>query len=157
MKKSKTNAMRILESKKIDFEIINYEVDENIDGVSVANKVGLDLNIVFKTLVTVGADKNNYVFVIPVNRELDLKKAAKSVKVKKIEMIHVKDIKKLTGYIRGGCSPIGMKKLFKTVVDSSAMEFNQIYVSGGKLGAQIKISPKDLIEIINGDICDLVK
>ncbi|HHX68391.1 MAG: Cys-tRNA(Pro) deacylase [Miniphocaeibacter sp.] len=157
MKKSKTNAMRILESKKIDFEIINYEVDENIDGVSVANKVGLDLNIVFKTLVTVGADKNNYVFVIPVNRELDLKKAAKSVKVKKIEMIHVKDIKKLTGYIRGGCSPIGMKKLFKTVIDNSAMEFNQIYVSGGKLGAQIKISPKDLIEIINGDICDLVK
>lgn len=157
MKKNKTNAMRILESKKIDFEIINYEVDENIDGISVANKVGLDLNIVFKTLVTVGADKNNYVFVIPVNKELDLKKAAKSVNVKKIEMIHVKDIKKLTGYIRGGCSPIGMKKLYKTVIDNSAMEFNQIYVSGGKLGAQIKISPRDLIEITDADIYDLVK
>ncbi|QQK08870.1 Cys-tRNA(Pro) deacylase [Miniphocaeibacter halophilus] len=157
MKKNKTNAMRILESKKIDFEIINYEVDENIDGISVANKVGLDLNIVFKTLVTIGADNNNYVFVIPVNRELDLKKAAKSVNVKKIEMIHVKDIKKITGYIRGGCSPIGMKKLYKTVLDNSAMEFNQIYVSGGKLGAQIKISPRDLIEITDADIYDLVK
>lgn len=157
MKIVKTNAMRMLDSKKIDYEIINYEVDENIDGISVAKKTNLDEDTVFKTLVTIGADKNNYVFVIPVNKELDLKKAAKSVGVKKVEMIHVKDIKNLTGYIRGGCSPIGMKKLFKTVIHNSALENEKIYISGGKLGAQIKISPEDLSKIINADIDDLVK
>lgn len=157
MKVVKTNAMRILDSKKIDYEILNYEVDENIDGISVAKKNDLDVNIVFKTLVTIGNDNNNYVFVIPVNMELNLKKAAKSIGVKKIEMIHVKDIKKLTGYIRGGCSPIGMKKLFKTVIDKSVLEHEKIYISGGKLGAQIIISPKDLIKIINADIYDLVQ
>ncbi len=156
MKIIKTNAMRFLESKKVDFEIINYEVDENIDGISVANKLKEDINMVFKTLVTVGADKNNYVFLIPVAKELNLKKAAKSVNIKKIEMIHVKDLKNLTGYIRGGCSPIGMKKLFKTVIDTSINNCEKIYVSGGSLGTQIKISPKDLIKVINADIYDLV-
>ena len=156
MKKIKTNAMRFLESKKMDFEIVNYKVDENIDGISVANKLKEDINMVFKTLVTVGADKNNYVFLIPVSKELNFKKAAKAVNIKKIEMIHVKDLKNLTGYIRGGCSPIGMKKLFKTVIDTSINDFEKIYVSGGSLGTQIKISPKDLIDIINADIYDLV-
>ena len=142
MKKIKTNAMRFLESKKMDFEIVNYKVDENIDGISVANKLKEDINMVFKTLVTVGADKNNYVFLIPVSKELNFKKAAKAVNIKKIEMIHVKDLKNLTGYIRGGCSPIGMKKLFKTVIDTSINDFEKIYVSGGSLGTQIKISPQ---------------
>lgn len=156
MKIIKTNAMRFLESKKVDFEIINYEVDENIDGISVANKLNEDINLVFKTLVTIGNNKNNYVFLIPVARELNLKKAAKAVNVKKIEMIHVKDLKNLTGYIRGGCSPIGMKKLFKTVIDTSVNDLEKIYVSGGSLGTQIKISPRDLTDVINADIYDLV-
>ena len=156
MKIIKTNAMRFLESKKVDFEIINYEVDENIDGISVANKLNEDINLVFKTLVTIGNNKNNYVFLIPVARELNLKKAAKAVNVKKIEMIHVKDLKNLTGYIRGGCSPIGMKKLFKTVIDTSVNDLEKIYVSGGSLGTQIKISPRNLTDVINADIYDLV-
>ena len=156
MKNTKTNAMRILESKKIDFEIINYEEDENIDGKSVAHKLGEDENLVFKTLVTIGLDKNYYVFIVPVSKELDLKKAAKTVNVKKIEMINQKDLKKTTGYIRGGCSPIGMKKLFRTIIDLSCDKYEKIYVSGGKIGTQIKISPKDLIKIINGEVSDIV-
>ncbi len=151
----KTNAMRILDSKKIDYEIISYEVDDNIDGKSVAKKLNLEEDVIFKTLVTIGHDKNYYVFIIPVTGELDLKAAAKSVGVKKVEMIHVKDIKNITGYIRGGCSPIGMKKLFNTVIDESANIHDKIYVSGGKLGTQIKISPNDLINGMNADIYNL--
>lgn len=151
----KTNAMRILDSKKIDYEITGYEVDENIDGKSVAKKLNVGEEIIFKTLVTIGQDKNYYVFVIPVNGELNLKAAAKSVGVKKLEMTHVKDLKNITGYIRGGCSPIGMKKLFETVIDESCNLHEKIYVSGGKLGAQIKISPKDLIDVVNADIYSL--
>ena len=156
MKSTKTNAIRILEAKKVDFRIINYESDENIDGISVANKLGVDVNIVFKTLVTVGVDNNHYVFIVPVNKELDLKKAAKSIKIKKIDMIHQKDLKNITGYIRGGCSPIGMKKSFKTVIDISAKDYEKIYISGGKIGTQINLSPKDLIELTNGEIFDIV-
>lgn len=156
IKKLKTNAIRLLESKNIDFEYFTYEPDEDIDGVSVAKKLGEDENLVFKTLVTTGKN-SNYVFVIPVNRELDLKKAATSVDEKKIEMLHLKDLLKTTGYIRGGCSPVGMKKLFPTVIDISASDKDFIYVSGGKIGVQLKIAPDDLISLINAKFDDIKK
>ena len=156
IKKLKTNAIRFLESKNIDFEYFTYEPGEDIDGVSVAKKLNEDENLVFKTLVTTGKN-SNYVFVIPVNRELDLKKAATSVDEKKIEMLHLKDLLKTTGYIRGGCSPVGMKKLFPTVIDISASDKDFIYVSGGKIGVQLKIAPDDLISLINAKFDDIKK
>lgn len=156
IKKLKTNAIRLLESKNIDFEYFTYEPSEDIDGVSVAKKLGEDENLVFKTLVTTGKD-SNYVFVIPVNRELDLKKAASSVDEKKIEMLHLKDLLSTTGYVRGGCSPVGMKKQFPTVIDISASDKDFIYVSGGKIGVQLKIAPDDLISLINAKFDDIKK
>lgn len=156
IKKLKTNAIRLLESKNIDFEYFTYEPGEDIDGVSVAKKLGEDENLVFKTLVTTGKN-SNYVFVVPVNKELDLKKAASAVDEKKIEMLHLKDLLKTTGYVRGGCSPVGMKKLFPTVIDISASEKDFIYVSGGKIGVQLKIDPNDLISLINGKYEDIKK
>lgn len=121
-----------------------------------AKKLGEDENLVYKTLVTTGKN-SNYVFVIPVNRELDLKKAASSVDEKKIEMLHLKDLLKTTGYVRGGCSPVGMKKLFPTVIDISASDKGFIYVSGGKIGVQLKIAPNDLINLINAKYNDIKK
>lgn len=156
IKKLKTNAIRLLESKNIDFEYFSYKPGEDIDGVSVAKKLGEDENLVFKTLVTNGKN-SNYVFVVPVNRELDLKKAASAVDEKKIEMLHLKDLLKTTGYVRGGCSPVGMKKLFPTVIDISASDKDFIYVSGGKIGVQLKIDPNDLISLINGKYEDIKK
>lgn len=156
IKKLKTNAIRLLESKNIDFEYFTYEPGEDIDGVSVAKKLGEDENLVYKTLVTTGKN-SNYVFVVPVNKELDLKKAASSVDEKKIEMLHLKDLLKTTGYVRGGCSPVGMKKLFPTVIDISASDKEFIYVSGGKIGVQLKIDPNDLISLINGKYKDIKK
>lgn len=148
----KTNAMRILDKQKIKYSTHEYQNDGHIDGVSVAQKLGQDPKKIFKTLVTVGADKNHYVFVIPVELELDLKAAAKSVGVKNIAMIHVVDINKITGYIRGGCSPIGMKKLFKTVFHETITDFETICVSGGKIGVQLEICPDDLIKCVNGQL-----
>ena len=156
IKKLKTNAIRLLESKNIDFEYFTYKPGEDIDGVSVAKKLGEDENLVFKTLVTTGKN-SNYVFVVPVNRELDLKKAASAVDEKKIEMLHLKDLLKTTGYVRGGCSPVGMKKLFPTVIDISASDKDFIYVSGGKIGVQLKIAPDDLISLINAKFDDIKK
>lgn len=156
IKKLKTNAIRLLESKNIDFEYFTYKPGEDIDGVSVAKKLGEDENLVYKTLVTTGKN-SNYVFVVPVNKELDLKKAASSVDEKKIEMLHLKDLLKTTGYVRGGCSPVGMKKLFPTVIDISASDKEFIYVSGGKIGVQLKIDPNDLISLINGKYEDIKK
>ena len=121
-----------------------------------AKKLGEDENLVYKTLVTTGKN-SNYVFVVPVNKELDLKKAATSVDEKKIEMLHLKDLLKTTGYVRGGCSPVGMKKLFPTVIDISASDKDFIYVSGGKIGVQLKIDPDDLISLINGKYEDIKK
>lgn len=153
----KTNAMRILDKNKIDYEVITYDIsDDKIDGVSVAEKTGQDVKEVYKTLVTQGASKEFYVFVIPVAEELDLKKAAKAAGEKKVEMIHVKDITKYTGYIRGGCSPVGMKKLYKTFIHEDAKVLEKICVSGGKKGLQIKLEPKDLIESINGQFADII-
>ena len=157
MAKVKTNAMRILDSKKVKYNMLSYDVsDDNVDGVSVANKIGRDVNEVYKTLVTHGTSKNIYVYVIPVHENLDLKKAAKVSGEKKIEMIHVSDINKLTGYIRGGCSPVGMKKLYKTFINETAKNLDTIIVSAGKIGYQIEINPIDLQSVINYSFEDII-
>lgn len=150
--------MRILDANKIKYEVMTYDnKDGKIDGVSVAEKIGKDPTIVYKTLVAQGNSKNLYVFIIPVEMELDLKKAAKAASEKKIEMIPVKDIQKWTGYIRGGCSPVGMKKAYPTFIDQSANNIAQIVVSGGKIGIQIMLTVSDLQGVANAKIEDLVK
>ncbi|ELC8449202.1 Cys-tRNA(Pro) deacylase [Clostridium perfringens] len=157
-KKLKTNAMRILDSKKVSYEMLSYESEDGkIDGISVAHKIGVDEKNVFKTLVAQGTSKELYVFVIPVAEELDLKNAAKIAGEKKIEMIAVKDIMKYTGYIRGGCSPIGMKKNYKTFIHESAEDLDFIIFSAGKIGHQIKMNPKDLVSVVEGKFAFLIK
>lgn len=157
MAQPKTNAMRILEKEKIPYEMFTYPVtEEHQDGVTVAKLCGQDVDTVFKTLVCKGASKNHFVFVIPVAAELDLKKAARAAGEKSMEMIHVADINKITGYIRGGCSPIGMKKLFPTFFHRSALEQPFIIVSGGKRGFQIKCEPKLLASACKGQFSDLI-
>ena len=153
----KTNAMRILEGENINFEIIEYSTKDGIGGVDVAEKLGEDKNRVFKTLVTEAKDGEHYVFVVPVSSELDLKKAAKASNSKKIEMSPQKKLLPLTGYVHGGCSPVGMKKSFKTFIDSSAEDLDYFYVSGGKVGMQIKVNPKELISAIDGEFSDIKK
>lgn len=150
MANTKTNVMRILDKENIDYKIHTYEVKDNsIDGISVANKIGIPVEKVFKTLVTKGHSGSFYVFVIPVAKELNLKAAARSVEEKSVEMIKVNDMLKITGYIRGGCSPIGMKKSYTTVIDESSTNLDRIIVSGGKIGFQVDINPKDLIKLIS--------
>ena len=157
-KEIKTNAMRILDSNKIEYTTHSYENKDNkIDGVAVAQKIGKDVDSVFKTLVTQGHSKEFYVFVIPVAEELDMKKASKIANEKSIEMIHVKDINVITGYIRGGCSPLGMKKTFKTFIQEEALLFETIVFSGGKIGAQIEINPNDLEKVIHCSFKDIIK
>ncbi|NGT49053.1 Cys-tRNA(Pro) deacylase [Clostridium perfringens] len=157
-KKLKTNAMRILDSKKVSYEMLSYESEDGkIDGISVAHKIGVDEKNVFKTLVAQGTSKELYVFVIPVAEELDLKNAAKITGEKKVEMIAVKDIMKYTGYIRGGCSPIGMKKNYKTFIHDSAENLDFIIFSAGKIGHQIKMNPKDLLSVVEGKFAFLIK
>ena len=154
----KTNAMRILEQKKINYQVHTYSDSEAISGMEVASVLNQDPNVVFKTLVTVGQSKINYVFVVPVNTELDLKKAAKAVNEKSIMMVKSKELLGLTGYIHGGCSPIGMKKQFKTIFHNSASNYSTIIFSGGKIGYQIEININDLNSIfkyeLNYIICD---
>lgn len=158
MAQVKTNAMRILDSKNINYNMLSYDnKDGKIDGVSVAHKIGKDINCVYKTLVAQGNSKNLYVFIIPVEGELDLKKAAKVSGEKKVEMIHVKDILKFTGYIRGGCSPIGMKKKYKTFLAMEANEINTIIVSAGKIGAQIELEPAQLVSATEAEVVDIIK
>ncbi|MGG1660634.1 Cys-tRNA(Pro) deacylase [Brevibacillus sp. NRS-1366] len=158
MKQSKTNAMRILDKAKIDYQMLTYSADDGkIDGVSVAQKIGREAGAVYKTLIAQGASKGYYVFVIPVEAELDLKKAAKAVGEKKIEMIPVKDITNVSGYIRGGCSPIGMKKLFPTCLDESAQSRESIIVSGGSIGVQIEIAVVDLVNATKAQLADVSK
>lgn len=144
--------MRILDREKVSYTPHFYEHEEGVavDGVSVAKMLGQNPERVFKTLVTQGKSKNFFVFVIPVEKELDLKAAAAAVGEKSVEMIHVKDINRVTGYIRGGCSPIGMKKQFETVLDSSAENQETVMVSAGKIGTQVELSPTELIRIIKG-------
>ena len=157
-KKLKTNAMRILDSKKVSYEMLSYESEDGkIDGISVAHKIGVDEKNVFKTLVAQGTSKELYVFVIQVAEELDLKNAAKIAGEKKVEMIAVKDIMKYTGYIRGGCSPIGMKKNYKTFIHESAEDLDFIIFSAGKIGHQIKMNPKDLVSVVEGKFAFLIK
>jgi Cys-tRNA(Pro)/Cys-tRNA(Cys) deacylase len=151
MPEHKTNAMRMLEKEGISYLIHTYpHGKEAVDGETVAKLLGQNVEIVFKTLVTQGADRNVYVFVVPVSRELDLKKAAKAAKVKSVAMIPVSDITKVTGYVRGGCSPIGMKKHHQTFVDESAEKHPNIIVSAGKIGHQIDLVPRDLIRLTQG-------
>lgn len=143
--------MRILDKAKLSYKVHTYDhSDGAVDGASAAEKMGQNPDKVFKTLVTKGAGGDYYVFVIPVLKELDLKKAAKAVSEKHVEMIPVKDLNKVTGYIRGGCSPVGMKKKFVTVFDSSAVSMESITVSAGRIGCQIEIAPNDLIGFVGG-------
>ena len=151
----KTNVMRILEQHKINYTSYCYIDSGVISGIDVAVVLNQNPEQVFKTLVTAGNSNSNYVFLVPVNQELDLKKAAKSVGEKNISMIKSKDLLPLTGYIHGGCSPIGMKKQFKTVIDLSAMNFDTIIFSGGKIGYQVETSLDDLKKVISFDLADI--
>ena len=159
MKIQKTNAMRFLDKNKIEYKAHIYEHKDGdpVDGVHVAHILNQPVECVFKTLVTQANTKEYLVFMLPVDKELDLKKCAKTAKVKSCEMIHVKDINKITGYIRGGCSPLGMKKQFRTFVDESVNNIDKIYFSAGKIGEQIEMNPSDLIQLISITVDDLVK
>ena len=152
----KTNAMRILDRNKIAYDVNTYECEEFHDGISIADMLGQPYESSFKTLVTVGKSKNYYVFVLPIAEELDLKKAAKLVGEKSVEMIHVKDIFTITGYVRGGCTPLGMKKQYQTVVHKSAKEFDKIIISGGRIGSQIVLAPDDLVKVLRGSYGDII-
>lgn len=155
-KEIKTNAMRMLERQKISYRMNEYECDEFIDGVTIADQLGQSYDMSFKTIVTIGKSKQYYVFALPVDKELDLKKAAKVVGEKNLELLPVKDINKVTGYIRGGCTPIGMKKLFPTVIHESAKELEEIIVSGGRIGQQMILAPEDLRKATNGQFADII-
>lgn len=152
----KTNAMRILDKNKISYSVNTYQCDEFIDGVHIADMLGQSYEISFKTLVAVGKNKSYFVFALPVDKELDLKKAAKAVGEKSVELLHVKDINAVTGYIRGGCTPIGMKKQYKTVIHSTALNHSKIIISGGRLGSQIELSPSDLAKVTGAEFVDII-
>lgn len=151
----KTNVMRILTQNKIEYKAYEYNPDETV-GENVAALIGRPSESTFKTLVTAANTKTNYVFVVPVDCSLDLKKAAKVVKVKSIEMIKQKDLLGLTGYVHGGCSPIGMKKKLHTVIHESATSFEKIAFSAGKRGCQVELAPVDLIKLVNAEVADIV-
>lgn len=151
----KTNVMRLLDQKKVHYNYYHYESAEALSGIEVAKALDLNEDKVFKTLVTVGKTKEHYVFVVPVAKELNLKKAALSVGEKSIEMISQKELLPLTGYVHGGCSPIGMKKFFKTIINSSAKDFETIIFSAGKIGYQVEISLSELEKIIKFTLADI--
>lgn len=153
---TKTNAMRLLDQKKIEYEVKEIEDAEGLSGSQMALKAGENPGEVYKTLVTLGAKGAHYVFVVPVEKELDLKKAAKTVGEKSISMIHQKELLPLTGYIHGGCSPVGMKKFFRTVFDKSALSHERIYFSGGKIGVQVRIRTVDISKAIKCEFEDIV-
>lgn len=156
MKQQKTNVMRLLDAAKIQYEAHYYDVSDNrTDGVSVANKVGQDPVTVYKTLVTVGQSGGLFVFVIPVEKELNLKKAAAAVGEKNIAMIPQKDLLPKTGYVHGGCSPIGLKKPYPVTVDQSALALPKMVFSGGKVGTQVCLAPQDLIKLVNAKTADI--
>lgn len=155
-KEVKTNAMRILDKNKIPYEILNYECDEFIDGLHSAELTGAPVEQSFKTLVMQGKSRQYYVFVLPIAEEVDLKAAARTVGEKSVEMIHVKDITAITGYVRRGCTPIGMKKQFPTVLHESAKNFDKIYVSGGRIGTTITVNPDALLGVVRGTYADII-
>ena len=156
-KQEKTNVMRLLDQKKIPYEIHDYSKTNAIAGEEVASVLGENPDMVFKTLVTVGKSKQNYVFLVPVNQELNLKKAASAVGEKSIEMIKSKDLLGLTGYIHGGCSPVGMKKVFPTVIEASAENFDKIFFSAGKIGFQVELLVSDVEKIIKYKFADITE
>lgn len=153
----KTNAMRLLDAAGVHYEEFEYDASLGISGTDVARTLNEDERMVFKTLVTETNKGEHFVFIVPVAMELDLKKAAKAAGAKKIDMLKQKDLLPLTGYVHGGCSPIGMKTKLGTFIDASAMDQEYIYVSGGKIGLQIKISPEDLVKITDATAIDIVK
>lgn len=155
-KEKKTNAMRILEKNHIDFRVHTYECDEFVDGIHIADQLGQPYEQSFKTLVMQGKSREYHVFVLPVDKEVDLKKAARVVHEKSLEMVPVREIQAITGYIRGGCTAIGMKKQYNTVVHESAKDFDQMIVSGGRLGTQIVLAPEDLVKVTGGQFADIV-
>ena len=154
-KDTKTNAMRILDREKVSYKVNLYECDEFVDGVSVADMLGQEYEQSYKTLVLRGKSGAYYVCVIQIHRELDLKAAARAFGEKSVEIIHVKDLLGLTGYIRGGCTSIGMKKQFRTIIDSTAKDQPEIIISGGRIGAQIILSPLDLCKVTRAEFCDI--
>lgn len=157
-KTEKTNVMRILDQKKIPYEMRTYpHGDEAVDGVQVAQLLGQDPACVYKTLVAQGASRQYYVFDIPVEAELDLKKAAKAVGEKSVAMLHVKELLPLTGYVRGGCSPIGMKKPFFTTFQADAKALDRVAVSAGKIGYQVILDPKEIVRLLRGQFRDIIK
>lgn len=154
---TKTNAMRYLDTLKVEYEVIEYPCKEAMDGIEVAKKLNADVNTVFKTLVTIAPSKNHYVFILPANKELDLKKCAKAVNEKSIAMIPMKDLLPTTGYVRGGCSPFAMKKTFPTVIDESIILVEKVYVSGGKLGLQLHIGSEDVVSAAKATIASITR
>ena len=154
--KDKTNVIRILDSKKVDYKTYTYEPDSTLTGEEIANILNEDVNRVFKTLVTQGKSGGYYVFVVPVAEELDLKKAAKAAGEKSIAMIKQKDLLGLTGYIHGGCSPIGMKKLFPTFITESASNYERVFVSAGRVGMQVELPLEALIKTANVKLAEIV-
>lgn len=159
MKLEKTNAMRILDKQKVSYEMLTYQTDDGeIDGVSVARKIGKSSEFVYKTLVAQGSNTKGYfVFVIPVESELDLKKAAKSAKEKKIELIPVKELLQVTGYIRGGCSPVGMKKRYPVFIDQQAQNLDKLIISAGKIGVQMEVETSSLVKVTGATLSELCK
>ena len=154
-KEAKTNAMRMLDRQKVRYETFTYECDEFIDGLHSADKIGAPYDQSFKTLVMEGKSGGYFVFVVPIEKEVDRKAAARAVGEKTVDMIHVKDITKITGYVRGGCSPLGMKKPYPVVFDASAGNFSEIYVSGGRIGLTLKVPLEDLLKVTGGKLADL--
>lgn len=154
-KESKTNAIREVEAAGVPCEVRTFECEEALSGVEVADMLGLDPDRVFKTLVTVGKSGEHYVFMVPVAEELDLKRAAKAVEEKAVEMIKSRELLSLTGYVHGGCSPIGMKKQFPTVIDETAQLFDVICFSGGRIGCQLEMAPNDLASLIPLQFADI--
>ena len=156
-KELKTNAMRILDKNKVSYSLNTYECEEFIDAVTVADQLSQPYENSFKTLVAVGKSGGHYVFVIPIAEELDMKAAARSVGEKAVELIPVKDITAVTGYIRGGCTPIGMKKAFPTVINESVLRFDTVIISGGRVGAQIFLAPADLIRVAGAKVAPIIR
>ena len=157
-KEEKTNVMRVLEQKGIPFTPHTYPHEDGVavDGVTVARSMGQDPECVFKTLVARGASKGIYVFEVPAPENLDLKKAARAVGEKSIELLHVAEINAVTGYIRGGCSPVGMKKQYPTVFHRTALDYETVYISAGKIGAQVELAPRALLELLGASTADII-
>ena len=154
-KEEKTNAMRILERQKIPYQVLTYECGEFIDGIHVADLTGTPRDQSYKTLIMEGKSRAYYVFVVPIEKEVDRKAAAKAVGEKSVDMVHVKEIQKVTGYVRGGCSPLGMKKQYVTVFDESVRNFEEIYVSGGRIGVSLKVPVEGLLKTTRGVVADV--